>query len=88
MNLEYKKSESTIYPQLIDTTSSKTTVYLRKNVEEKQREDEITDETYTYYEYLEAKVSKADYEKHPQEQTRADVDYIALMAGIDLEESL
>lgn len=88
MTLNYKKSESSIHPELTDTTSSKTTVYLRKNVEEKQREDEITGETYTYYEYDEAKVPKAEYEKHLQEQTRADVDYIALMTGVDLEESL
>lgn len=88
MTLNYKKSESSIYPELIDTTSSEKVVYLRKDVEEKQRTDEITRETYTYYEYLEAKVSKADYEKRLQEQQRADIDYIALMTGVDLEEML
>lgn len=86
MNSTYRKSESSIYPQLIDTTSSKTTAYIRRNVEEKQREDEITGETYTYYEYEEAKVPKAEYEKHLQEQARADIDYIAFMTGIDLGE--
>lgn len=86
MNLTYRKSESTIYPQLIDAASSKTTVYIRKNVEKKQRADEITRKTYTYYEYEEAKVPKAEYEKYLQEQTRADVDYIAFMTGIDLGE--
>lgn len=88
MTLNYEKSQSGTSPSPIDTTSSQTTVYLRKNVEKKQRTDEMTGETYTYYEYLEAKVSKADYEKHLQEQTRADVDYIALMTGVDLEEML
>lgn len=87
MNFNYKKSQSIIYPQLADTTSSKTTVYLRKNVEEKQRTDEMTDDIYTYYEYDEAKIPKAQYEKHLQEQARADIDYIALMTGVDLEET-
>lgn len=88
LKLNYIKSESIIYPELIDAESSKATVYFRKDITQKQRTDEFSGETYTYYEYLEAKVSKADYEKHFQEQTRADVDYIALMTGIDLEENL
>lgn len=87
MDLNYKESESTIHPALVDTESSKKVVYIRKDITEKQRTDEITGGTRTYYEYLEAKVPKAEYEKHLQEQTRADVDYIALMTGIDLEEN-
>lgn len=87
MTLNYKKTESTIYPELIETTSSKKVVYLRKDVTEKQRIDETTGQTYTYYEYLEAKIPKADYEKYLQKQQRADIDYIALMTGVDLEET-
>lgn len=87
MTLNYKKSQSTTRPELIDAISSKAVVYLRKDVIEKQEEDKLTGEIYTYYEYLEAKVPKADYEKHLQDQTRADVDYIALMTGVDLEEN-
>ena len=82
MNLNYKKSQSTVYPHLADTTSSKTTVYLRKNVEEKQRTDEFSGETHTYYEYQEAKVPKAEYEEYLREQMRADIDYIAAMGGM------
>lgn len=88
MILDYKKSESEICPKSIDTESSKAVVYFRKDIEEKQRTDEFSGETYTHYEYLEAKIPKGDYEKHLQEQTRADVDYIALMTGVDLEEVL
>lgn len=84
MNLTYKKSESTAYPQLIDTTSSKTTVYIRRNVVEKKRTDEITGDTYIYYEYEEVKVPKIEYEKYLCDKVRADVDYIAFMAGIEL----
>lgn len=87
MNLFYYKSESTIHPELIDTKSSKAIVYFRKDVIEKQRTDELSGETHAYYEYLEAKVPKVDYEKHLQEQQRADIDYIALMTEVDLEEN-
>lgn len=88
MNLIYQKSESTIRPEPIDVESSKVVVCFRKDIAQKQRTDEFSGETYTYYEYLEAKVPKAEYEKHLQDQTRADVDYIALMTGVDLEENL
>ncbi len=87
MILTYKKSESNISPPLIDTTSSKKVVYLRQNIVEKQRTDELTGETYTYYEYDEAKVPKAEYQEHLQQQTRADVDYLAFMTGVSLDET-
>lgn len=93
MTLTYKRSKSTISPPLIDTTSSKKVVYIRKDVVERQRTDELTGETYRYYEYDEAKVPKAEYERYQREmesrevrQVRADTDYIALMTGVDLYE--
>lgn len=89
----YKKTESAIKPELIDTTSSKTTVYLRKNITEKQRTDEMTGEIITCYEYDEAKMAKAEYEQYKMQlaildvrQMRADIDYIALMTSVNLEE--
>lgn len=91
MKLNYRKSESSVYPELIDTTSSKKCVYLRKNVVEVQSED-TNGETYITYEYDEAKLTKEEYEQYLKElsiidiqQQRADIDYIALMTGIDLE---
>lgn len=91
MKLYYKKSESVIPPELIDATSSKTTAYIRKNVIEKQRTDETTGKTYTYYEYEESKIPKVEYEKYLKEkeseeirQQRADIDYIALCLNVDL----
>lgn len=93
MKLNYVKSQSTEYPELIDTTSSKTVVYLRKNVVEKQVKNEVTGDTYTMYEYDEAKLTKAEYKQYLDElslmnleQQRADIDYIAFMTGVDLEE--
>lgn len=72
MMLEYKKSESTECPKLLDTTSSKRVVYMRKNVIEKQRED-ADGNAQTYYEYDEAKLTKAEYEEYRKNPDSADV---------------
>ena len=92
MKMNYTKSESTIKPELVDTTSSKTTVYLRKNIIEKERVDEETGESTLCYEYDEAKLTKEEYQEYLKEleivdiqKQRADIDYIALMCGVDLE---
>lgn len=89
--MKWCKSESTIRPNEVDTTSSKKVVYLRKNIVEKQRETEIDGDTQTYYEYEEAKLTKEEYEKYLQslnliniQQLDADLNYIAAMMGIEL----
>ncbi|AXF52289.1 MAG: XkdX family protein [Caudoviricetes sp.] len=82
MKLKYRISESSVYPELIDTTSSKTTVYLRRNIEAK-----LNSNNDVYYQYQEAKLTKEEYREYFQEQVRSDVDYIALIEGINLEES-
>ena len=90
--MQWIKSESTVMPETVDTTSSKTTVYLRRGIEEKQRTDETSGDEMMYYEYEEAKMTRAEYEEYLQvaeavnmRQIRADVDYIALCSGVDLE---
>jgi hypothetical protein len=92
MYINYIKSESTIKPELVDTTSSKKYVYPRKDIIETQKTDEISNETITLYEYQEAKLTKAEYQEYLAElsiidiqQQRADIDYIAIMLGVDLE---
>ena len=92
MNLNFIKSQSSVKPDLVDTTSSKTTVYIRQNIVENQRTDEMSGETSTFYEYQEAKLTKEEYQEYLKEleiidiqKQRADIDYIALMSGIDLE---
>ena len=92
MKMNYAKSKSTIKPQLIDTTSSKTTVYIRQNIVENIKTDEMTGEKTVFYEYEEAKLTKEEYQEYLKEleiidiqKQRADIDYIALMSGIDLE---
>ena len=94
MKLNYVKSSSSVKPDLIDTTSSKTTVYIRQNIVENQRTDDMSGETSTFYEYQEAKLTKEEYQEYLKEleiidiqQQRADIDYIALMCGVDLEEA-
>ena len=92
MKLNYVKSQSSVKPDLIDTTSSKMTVYIRQNIVENKKTDEMSREETIFYEYEEAKLTKAEYQEYLKEleiidiqKQRADIDYIALMSGIDLE---
>ena len=92
MILNYVKSQSSVKPKLIDTTSSKTSVYIRQNIVEIEKTDESDNTSTTFYEYEEAKLTKKEYDQYLKElsiidiqKQRADIDYIALMSGIDLE---
>lgn len=85
------KSESTERPDEVDTTLSKTSVFLRRNIIEKHREDEISGEIQTYFEYDELKMAKEEYAEYSKglsiidiEQQRADIDYLAIMTGVQL----
>ena len=92
MKLNYVKSQSSVKPELIDTTSSKVVVYLRQNIVENKKTDEMSGKETVFYEYEEAKLTKEEYQEYVKEleiidiqKQRADIDYIALMSGIDLE---
>ena len=92
MKLNFIKSQSSVKPDLVDTTSSKTTVYIRQNIVENIKTDEMSGKETVFYEYEEAKLTKAEYREYLKEleiidihKQRADIDYIALMSGIDLE---
>ena len=89
MKLNYIKSQSSVKPDLVDTTSSKTVVYLRQNIVENIKTDEMSGEETVFYEYEEVKLTKAEYQEYLKEleiidiqQQRADIDYIMLMTGI------
>ena len=96
MKLNFIKSQSSVKPDLLDTTSSKTTVYIRQNIVEKEKtventngEDNDATSTAVFYEYDEAKLTKEEYQEYLKEldiidiqQQRADIDYIMLMTGI------
>ena len=93
MKLNYIKSQSSVKPDLVDTTSSKIVVYLRQNIVENIKTDEMSGKETVFYEYEEAKLTKQEYQEYLKEleiidiqQQRADIDYIALMSGIDLED--
>ena len=92
MKLNFIKSQSSVKPDLIDTVSSKVVVYLRQNIVENIKTDEMTGEKTVFYEYDEATLTKEEYQEYLKEleiidiqKQRADIDYIALMSGIDLE---
>ena len=89
MKLNYIKSQSSVKPDLVDTTSSKVVVYLRQNIVENIKTDEMSGEETVFYDYEEAKLTKQEYKEYLKEleiidiqQQRADIDYIMLMTGI------
>ena len=89
MKLNYIKSQSSVKPDLVDTTSSKVVVYLRQNIVENKKTDEMSGEQTVFYECEEAKLTKQEYKEYLKEleiidiqQQRADIDYIMLMTGI------
>ena len=89
MKLNYVKSQSSVKPDLVDTTSSKVVVYLRQNIVENKKTDEMSGEETVFYDYEEAKLTKEEYQEYLKEleiidiqQQRADIDYIMLMTGI------
>lgn len=104
MKLNHQTIKTTRPIPLLDDTSSKTTVYLRRYMGEEKGlsrrasyEDEPTE--VTVYKYDELRLPRKTYEAFQMnganlldsmfkdsEQMRADLDYIALMSGIDLEE--
>ena len=89
MKLNFIKSQSSVKPDLVDTTSSKVVVYLRQNIVENIKTDEMSGEETVFYEYEEDKLTKAEYQEYLKEleiidiqQQRADIDYIMLMTGL------
>lgn len=89
--MEWHKSESTVRPDEVDTTSSKTKVFLRRNIKETIRDNELSENTVTFYKYEEAILTKDEYAEYLKglalidlEQQRADIDYLAIMAGVEL----
>ena len=89
MKLNYVKSQSSVKPDLLDTTSSKVVVYLRQNIVENIKTDKMSGEETVFYEYEEAKLTKEEYQEYLKEleiidiqKQRADIDYIMLMTGI------
>ena len=79
MKLNFIKSQSSVKPDLVDTTSSKTTVYVRQNIVEKEKAVENTNSedndaipTVMFYEYDEAKLTKEEYQEYLKELNGSD----------------
>ena len=72
MKLNYVKSQSSVKPDLLDTTSSKVVVYLRQNIVEKIKTSEISGEETVFYEYEEAKLTKQEYQEYLKELNSSD----------------
>ena len=68
-------------PQEIDTTSSKSVVYLRKNIERVEHEDEQGNK-YELWEYDEAKLTQPQYSMYLQEDTQSKVEYLIMMSDL------
>ena len=71
-----QKSESTVYPLPIQKDTN--CVYVRSNIVEVERED------VTFYQYDEKVYSYEEYLDMVSEQSRADIDYVAIMTGVEL----
>ena len=67
MKLKFTKSQSSVKPELVDTTSSKKVVYIHQNIVEIQKDDT------TFYEYDEAKLTKDEYKKYLDELKTLDM---------------
>ena len=79
MKLNFIKSQSSVKPDLVDTTSSQTTVYVRQNIVEKEKtventnsEDNDATSTTVFYEYDEAKLTKEEYQEYLKELNGSD----------------
>lgn len=74
-------------PLVVDGTYSKKWVYVRRNIEEFEREDE-TDPTIKekFYRWKEQKIPKENYPIYELEvQNAANLDYLAMMSDIDID---
>ena len=72
MKLNYIKSQSSVKPDLVDTTSSKVVVYLRQNIVKNIKTDETSGKETVFYEYDEAKLTKEEYQEYLKELNGSD----------------
>lgn len=77
--MNWRKAESTVLPQEIDTTSSRKYNYVRRNIVEVEREQE-DGTTLTMYEYEETQVLKEDWGLYLDlVQAQADIEYLNMI---------
>lgn len=81
MNLNFYESESTVEPDEVDTISSPTTVYIRRNIRQETLTD--IDGSETVWKYDEAKVPRQEFEAYRAEKQEADITYLFMMGGFE-----
>ena len=85
--LNWRNVESGSEPALEDTTSSRVYNYARRNIRSEQRTDPETGDTSTWYTYEECKIPKESWGLYKAlEQSQANLEYIAMMSDIDIDE--
>lgn len=82
MTLNFYPSESTARPDEVDTTSSPTTVYIRKNIRQETVPDADGCEL-TVWKYDVAEVSRQEFEAYRAEKQEADIAYLYMMEGFE-----
>lgn len=79
--------ESTTQPSMIDTTTSRNWIYVRKDIHTEEREDEVTGEKMAVWVWKEIKIARENWELYKAvERNTANIDYIAMMSDIEIEE--
>lgn len=89
LNYELREGSQENEPQLIDTSSSNTVVYVRRNVREIERTDEMSGDTIHLWQYEEAELTRREFENYFSQvltKDRADIEFIAMVSDIDLED--
>jgi hypothetical protein len=83
MNIIYKHIEGSQSerPLEVDTISSKSVVYLRKNIERVEKEDEQGIK-YEVWSYDEAQLTPDEYSIFLQEDTQSKVEYLIMMLDL------
>ena len=87
MNIEYKHVEGSQEekPLAIDTVSSSTIIYVRKNIRQVEKKDEQSEDTYEMWEYDEAQLTKEQYTDYLTDQlqkTQEAVDFLLMNGGV------
>ena len=89
MELNYVKSQSSVLPKAVDTTSSKTYVYLTRNVNQVYEEPkEEGEQGSTYYEFEVAKLTKAEYKLYLESEVNAATNTESQLALAELAEMI
>ena len=87
INYQYHEGSQTVKPLAIDTNSSKSVVYLRRNIEQITRTDEMSGEEITLWGYEEAQLTLPEYEVYKSEAAaeltaKVATDNLSLMEAI------